>query len=237
MLYGAMVEMADTMDLKSIQLLKLVQVRVLFALLFINFKYLRYYMLENVEELIDCAYENSCKHGFHDEETSYDEQMMLVITEVSEMVNADRKGKYCDLGTHFLDIQLKEIKNAADFACVFKNHIKDSVEDEFADICIRLFDICGAFDIKPFIDCDDEMKDEWLSDFGEKSLREVAFCFTQIASKDMSFINEDGYSVHLGSLLVFLAIWAKHLGIDIDRHIALKMRYNAGRVYKHGKKY
>ena len=42
------------------------------------------------------AYQNACDHGFHDRELSDNHCFMLVITELSEAVEADRKGRRAD---------------------------------------------------------------------------------------------------------------------------------------------
>lgn len=43
--------------------------------------------------LRDRAYKCACAHGFHNTELSNGHLLMLVITELSEAVEADRKGK------------------------------------------------------------------------------------------------------------------------------------------------
>ncbi len=46
----------------------------------------------NLNELRNIAYKTACEHGFHDKELSNSHYLMLVITELSEAVEADRKG-------------------------------------------------------------------------------------------------------------------------------------------------
>ena len=48
----------------------------------------------DLNALRDRAYKTACEHGFHDEELSNEHCLMLVITELSEAIEADRKGKY-----------------------------------------------------------------------------------------------------------------------------------------------
>ena len=50
--------------------------------------------MEINNELRDRAYQCACKHGFHDKEYSDKHWLMLIITEISEAVDADRKGKF-----------------------------------------------------------------------------------------------------------------------------------------------
>ena len=50
----------------------------------------------NLNELRDRAYKTACDHGFHDEELSNEHCLCLVISELMEAVEADRKGKRAD---------------------------------------------------------------------------------------------------------------------------------------------
>ena len=47
----------------------------------------------NLNELRDKAYKNACEHGFHDQELSNEHCLCLIISELMEAVEADRKGK------------------------------------------------------------------------------------------------------------------------------------------------
>ena len=47
----------------------------------------------NLNELRDRAYKTACDRGFHDEELSNEHCLCLVISELMEAVEADRKGK------------------------------------------------------------------------------------------------------------------------------------------------
>lgn len=101
----------------------------------------------NLNTLRDEAFKIACDHGFHDIELSDEHCLMLVITELSEAVEADRKGKNADIAKfrewqgnsiHFSD----ETRNKR-FKEDFEAYIKDSVADELADAAIRLLDLAG----------------------------------------------------------------------------------------------
>lgn len=47
-----------------------------------------------LNELRDRAYKTACEHGFHDEELSNEHCLCLVISELMEAVEADRKGRF-----------------------------------------------------------------------------------------------------------------------------------------------
>lgn len=47
----------------------------------------------NLNALRDRAYKTACEHGFHDKELSNEHLLCLIISELMEAVEADRKGK------------------------------------------------------------------------------------------------------------------------------------------------
>lgn len=134
-----------------------------------------------INELAQQIYENAKSKGFYDDgkATNMGERLALINSEVSEALEADRKGRYANLDEY--DKREKQIvdsyNNVAngldnqDFEILFKNKIKDTFQDELADIVIRCLDT------------------------------------------------------------------AAFKGIDLKKHIELKMRYNSLREMMHGKKY
>ena len=51
-------------------------------------------METDLNKLRDRAYQIAKAHGFHEKEVSDETYLMLIITEISEAVNADRKGRF-----------------------------------------------------------------------------------------------------------------------------------------------
>jgi len=100
--------------------------------------------------------------------------LMLIVSELSEALEADRKNKHAQLGKfryHYEHIFQTGESLDSRFKNAFEQHVKDTFEDEIADAFLRLMDLCGAY------------------------------------------------------------------GIDIERHIQLKAKYNKLRPPKHGKEY
>lgn len=52
----------------------------------------------NLNELRNIAYKTACEHGFHDKRLSEEHCLCLVISELMEAVEADRKGETCRQG-------------------------------------------------------------------------------------------------------------------------------------------
>lgn len=138
-----------------------------------------------LNEYRDAAYQNAVDHKFHEDELRlgdavkngsakgaedslygtlnhviFAKQIALLQSEVSEALEADRKHHRCMANL-----------DAIHDEWTFQRCVKNTVEDELADVFIRLMDTCG-----------------WL-------------------------------------------------GIDIEKHVELKMKYNASREALHGKAY
>lgn len=130
--------------------------------------------MKTLNQLRDEIHENAKNKGFWDSPRETGTLLMLCVSELSEAMEADRRGEYADIAAY------NECENADDIfegdkqmylVSSFQCLIKDTFEDELADTIIRILDICGA------------------------------------------------------------------RGIDIDKHIELKMKYNQTRERMHGKKY
>ena len=70
-----------------------------------------------INKLCKQAYETACSKGWHDEERETGTLLALIHSEVSEALEADRKGD------------------------------EENFAEELADVCIRIFDLCGLKEI------------------------------------------------------------------------------------------
>jgi NTP pyrophosphatase (non-canonical NTP hydrolase) len=119
-----------------------------------------------LNELCTAAHSAAVAKGWYERPRELPELLMLVVSELSEALEADRNGRHAP--------RVPEQNSKYDisrFVNNFDDFVKDTVEDEIADAVIRIADLCG------------------------------------------------------------------HLGIDLDAHVAAKMKYNLTRPYKHGKAY
>ncbi|MFM6995036.1 MAG: hypothetical protein ACKOWO_07985, partial [Sediminibacterium sp.] len=103
-------------------------------------------METDLNKLRDRAYSIAKEHGFHEKEVSDETYLMLIITEIAEAVNADRKGHHSKLEKFEHQIEYAKMHNvySDDYFKSCFSYIKDSVEDELADVAIRLLYFAGA---------------------------------------------------------------------------------------------
>lgn len=191
---------------------------------------------QDIDKWVKQAYDTACKHGFHDKEYSDAHCLMLMITEISEAVEADRKNKYADkenvdgLYSRFKSGTLRD----DNFKILFERFVKDSNTDELADVCIRIFDFCGLRNIKAGFVSDKAIEDSnaYLLISG---LTFTEFCFRLTGSINRADY-DNSYKI-LRSALTGIAIYCDIHGIDLKKHIELKMKYNEIRPFKNGKNY
>lgn len=192
-------------------------------------------MNTNLNELRDRAYETACYHGLHDKELSNQHLLMLVITELAEAVEADRKGKVSQRRMFEMNCDTPNENPKHHWCFCFEHFVKDSIQDELADAVIRLLDLAGYknIDIKDF--AEDEIDDLSESCNGE-SFTETIYAISTIPIRHEY---EYGYSLdkQLNGMLLAIIGFAKYLDIDLFWHIEQKMRYNDMRPSMHGEKY
>lgn len=185
-----------------------------------------------IEDFIRRAYDTACSHGFHDVELSDQHMLMLVIGEIGEMVEADRKSRRAnrELFDKFTD---------GAFVEGFECHIKDTLEDELADVVIRLCDFCGKRGLMPMMSGSGvlEMQKEFSDIFGRMSICEQCFSLSSLVVGMSKYADKKAVEHDLGMIFSFCFEFARFHGIDLEWHIEQKMKYNESRGYKHGKKY
>lgn len=71
------------------------------------------------------------------------EMLMLIVTEVSEAMEADRIGKRADWSYDNPPIIQPEQIDDKKFCELFEKEVKNTFEDEMADIVIRVMDMCA----------------------------------------------------------------------------------------------
>lgn len=179
------------------------------------------YRWDNIIPLALYAHQQAEAKGFWEEKHHEDHYLMLVVTELSEAVEADRKGKWAKLDHDTIDT-LEQMEGAP-YAQAFLRKVKDTVEDEIADAVIRLLDLIGSKATE-----DEEMGVIYVcSSYYKKTLTHMLFR----VCKTIGEYNPLNYPLSL------LKAVAERYEFDLMAHIRLKMKYNATRPALHGKKY
>ena len=171
--------------------------------------------------LADKAHRNAVEKGFYYNTPSYKCCRMLAICELAEAIEADRKGRHA--------VVSEEIDDYVDEAFVtdFNARIKDTVEDELADFVIRCLDYVG-----------------WRSKACNWDAIEISF--NSIPPEEWEEVEGLVGMVYYATERMFASVpyalecalsYCQYVGIDIMRHVELKMRYNEFRPRLHGKKY
>ena len=102
--------------------------------------------MSQLNELVRQAYNTAANNGFHDEKRHVAIDLMLIVTELSEACEADRKQHFADRKSYEADPTKAN----------YEKFMKDSFEAEIAGTLIRIFDLCGSqgIDINFFVNAE-----------------------------------------------------------------------------------
>ena len=182
---------------------------------------------ERLAKLQQRIWEIATVHGWHEQPIPTAQYCGLIMTEMAEAIEADRNGRRADLES--FNERMSNLDGSDEcFKEMYKRYIKGSIEEEFADVVIRVLDMAQEVH-------GDRMR--WLG----------YYPWGQVYHEDKSFIENAWYfireilnwgTMNISDCVSFMVDWEQHLGIDLWQHIEWKMKYNELRPYKHGgKKY
>ena len=180
----------------------------------------------------DC-HQRAVAKDFWDVPHSIGHSLMLAYGELHEGIEADRSGKWAKLTPEQIE-ELRGLDGAA-YAQAFLCIVKDTVEDELADAVIRLLDLLGWMieSGTPLVGLD-YVRGEFENTIPPKDLTDALLRVVCSSVLPLSFCSTlEAVIAPIKSLEQL----CDHLGIDLMAHIDLKLKYNATRPAKHGKKY
>ena len=193
----------------------------------------------NLNELRNRAYKTACEHGFHDKELSNEHCLCLIVGELMEAVEADRKGRLGKKCKSRFEMDYNRypalVEEEKRFKCSFEKNVKDTLPDELSDAVIRLLDLAGLRNISI-----DDFPEEVIYGASESCVGET---FTEsiyaISTLPIRYFYEYNYSFEsqIGHMLLSIFGLAKHMNIDLIWHVEQKMRYNELRPKLNGKRY
>lgn len=199
---------------------------------------------KELASLAEDAFKNAEKHGFYTESTEIETELMLIITEMAEAVQADRHNRHGSIEDYESEIQM-----GRDIPTAYKNSLEGTVESEFADIAIRILSLLGWMNSKkPIIfKSDSILADKY--EVAKIQCRVLNIINNGSIAKDLYRLNgrfsmfvdnESCYwfvSDTLQNILMSVFAIAHIHNFDLMEHIKLKMQYNESRPYLHGCKY
>lgn len=189
---------------------------------------------EMLNALKDKAHKTAVEHGFYEEVKPDAFYLGLVMSEAGEAINADRKGRHADTN-RFEEVMVKRCISPR---VAFEENIKDSVEDEIADIVIRLLDFAGLKGYKVIVDASTlSSAQASLERFEDLLLPGLLFQLMGALSDTFDVGLVEGCIPCL--IGIFEGCFGKMTGSDKDLwwFVEQKMRYNDLRQRLNGKKY
>ena len=190
----------------------------------------------NLNELAKQIHQNAKDKGFYDQTPNTGERFMLIVSEAAEALEAHRKTRRAKY------YEYKRLAGPSDefYAAAFVEHIKDTVEDELADVVIRIFDYCAFAGIE--IDNEERGGVVIPANFGEALLQITGSIYyasigARQSEKADKYFDRHDFICDLHSALDEVFTLCQQEEINILTHIELKMKYNATRERLHGKKY
>lgn len=195
----------------------------------------RLYNADTLNRYAKDCHRRAVAKGFWDELHSVGHYLMLAFGELHEAIEADRIGRWAKLTPEQIE-ELRGLEGAA-YAQAFLRLVKDAVEDELADAVIRLLDLLWFMMVDGALSEKEVETDLGVSAFyiaGEMTLADALWPILQEAC-----CHCDMYAHRTAILysIKSLELLCNRLGIDLMTHIELKLKYNATRPAKHGKKY
>lgn len=190
---------------------------------------------EELNALRDRAYKTAVAHGFHEEIMPDAHLLGLVMSEMGEAISADQKGWHADMESFE-----KLLTIGHPFSNAFCLYIKDSLEDELADVVIRLLDFAGLRGYKLNITAMDHVfSTQFLQTlkFGDYKL---PWIFFNLIGPLYDTVNKDETDKYIGTVICVLSDgFAEITGSDKDLwyFVEQKMQYNELRPKLNGKKY
>ena len=107
----------------------------------------------DITELCTLAHENAVAKGFYDKPLETGTLLMLVVSELGEALEADRKKRHTEFTGVYDRLSLERLiidMNPKSMQCAinaFESVVKDTFEDELADAVIRIADLAGYMKI------------------------------------------------------------------------------------------
>ena len=180
----------------------------------------------DLQKLSQEAFETAKAHGWHDIELPDETYLMLIITEIAEAVQADRKDRRADTA-RFKECMAAIERTGDDwFMTAFAEHIDGTVECELADIIIRCLDLAALHGIS----LDGVTEGTQTFHVRDYSLDRLCYALCCHVTAIIPL------RCKIADVMAYTLAWCSFNSIDIGFFVEQKMRFNKLRDYKHGNK-
>ena len=195
----------------------------------------RLYNADTLNRYAKDCHQRSVAKGFWDVPHSIGHSLMLAYGELHEAIEADRLGKWAKLDPDTIDT-LHRIEGAI-YVQEFLRLVEGTVGCEIADAVIRLLDLLGWM-LKDRALSEKEVEtDLGVSAFHIEGQTTLAEALWPILQEACCLCDKYAHRYAILYSIKSLELLCDRLGIDLMTHIELKLKYNATRPAKHGKKY
>lgn len=193
-----------------------------------------YITKDNLIETAKSAHAANRAKGFWDEPKTLATIQLLIVSELVEAVEAERKGTNEPTKAQYAEL-LKDFDPAK-----FKAGFKDTIIDELADTVIRCLDYIG-YELYRHQKPDNVAWNYHDAIYFEsKKLTPEMYKRINLTSFAWGCISDFSQSLTAGSptyLIAKLQTYAKAHDLPLSEAIDAKLLYNQSRPYRHGKKY
>lgn len=189
----------------------------------------------NIIELIEKSHRISKEKGFWEGNKNHSETVLLIIANVGQIVKAHKAKRFSDWPA-YASAEIQEVE----FTEMFERYIKDTFEDEIANVIIRICDFMGGVD---FDICE---ANPWMRDYADFPINEF-FIHAQVSGVYNGKLSEWLHAAlwecasypregdnGLTHLMCYLGRVVTEMNIDIGRQIETKLAYNKTRPKKYG---
>ena len=188
-----------------------------------------------LKQLMTKAYENAKSKGFLMPDIDINQELMLIITEMGEAIQASRHERHGSIEDYNKWLRVSDVQ-------AYKESLEGTVESEFADIAIRIMSLLGWYNSQNIIclmnDTEIRKTEEYHKvefEHGNYSLPDAMYLIiTRMTYFPFSCSPAWMNTLRLQEILVMVFALAHIEGIDLVEHIKLKMQYNESRPYLHG---
>lgn len=189
-----------------------------------------------LKQLMTKTYENAKAKGFYEPDLDINKALMLIITEMSEAIQASRHDRHGSIEGYNTYLEVSDEHTA------YEESLEGTVESEFADIAIRIMSLLGWYDSQKVIclmnDTEIRKTEEYHKvefEHGNYSLPDAMYLIiTRMTYFPFSCSPAWMNTLRLQEILVMVFALVHIEGIDLVEHIRLKMQYNESRPYLHG---